>query len=141
MSKHLATLESINTSNERVVKMLRGGWKDEIPPCTPVPLWIDVRDAARAHVRGLEESSAGGKRLFATAGLFSHRQFVDIVAEKFPEFKDKLPGPEVKGGELPPKDQMFGFNKEETDKIIKIDWISVEKSMTDLVESLKEIGI
>ncbi|UZP34020.1 hypothetical protein NXS19_001836 [Fusarium pseudograminearum] len=60
VSKHLATLESINTSNARIVNLLRGEWKDEIPPCTPVPLWIDVRDAARAHVRGLEEPSAGG---------------------------------------------------------------------------------
>ncbi|KAF4994577.1 hypothetical protein FGRMN_5692 [Fusarium graminum] len=141
VSKHLATLESINTSNERFVKMLKGGWKDGIPPCTPVPLWIDVRDAARAHVRGLEEPSAGGKRLFTTAGWFSHREIVDIVASKFPEFKDRLPGPEVKGGELPPKDQIFKINTEETDKLLKIDWISVEKSATDLVESLKEIGI
>ncbi|CAF3563258.1 unnamed protein product [Fusarium graminearum] len=141
VSKHLATLESINTSNARIVNLLRGEWKDEIPPCTPVPLWIDVRDAARAHVRGLEEPSAGGKRLFTTAGLFSHREIVDIIAEKFPEFKDRLPGPEVKGGELPPKDQIFGIDNKETNELLKIDWLTVEKSMTDLVESLKEIGI
>ncbi|KAM0559444.1 hypothetical protein ACHAPJ_004474 [Fusarium lateritium] len=139
--KHLATLESINTSNERVVKLLRGEWKNEVPPCTPVPLWIDVRDLARAHVRGLEEPAAGGKRLLATAGWFSHRQFVDVVAKNFPEFKDKLPGPEVKGGEIPPKDQIFGIDSSETEKLLKIDWISVEKSLSDLVESLKEIGI
>ncbi|KAH7005055.1 hypothetical protein EDB82DRAFT_488746 [Fusarium venenatum] len=141
VSKHLATLESINTSNERIVKLLQGGWKEEIPPCTPVPLWIDVRDAARAHVRGLEEPRAGGKRLFTTAGLFSHRQIVDIIAKKFPEFKDRLPGPEVKGGELPPKDRIFGIDNKETSELLKIDWITVEKSMTDLVQSLKEIGI
>ncbi|KAM6538528.1 methylglyoxal reductase (NADPH-dependent) gre2 [Fusarium falciforme] len=39
VSKHLATLESINTSNERVVSLLRGGWKDSIPPMhTRAPL-------------------------------------------------------------------------------------------------------
>ncbi|KAF5012529.1 hypothetical protein FDECE_1428 [Fusarium decemcellulare] len=141
VSKHLASLESINTSNERVVSLLRGGWKDGVPPCTPVPLWIDVRDAARAHVRGLEEPSAGGKRLFSTAGWFTHREFVEAVRAKFPEFADKLPGPEVKGGEFPPEDQIFKYNNEETNKILKIDWISLEKSVTDLVESLKELGI
>ncbi|KAI8687815.1 Epimerase domain-containing protein [Fusarium keratoplasticum] len=141
VSKHLATLESINTSNERVVSLLRGGWKDSIPPCTPVPLWIDVRDAARAHVRGLENPEAGGKRLFATAGWFSHREFVDAVQRNFPEFADKLPGPEVKGGELPPKDQIFKYNVDETNKILGIDWIKVDESVIDLVKSLKELGI
>ncbi|KAF5022375.1 hypothetical protein F66182_5576 [Fusarium sp. NRRL 66182] len=141
VATYLATLESINTSNDRIVRLLSGGWKGEIPPVTPVPLWIDVRDAARAHVRGLEEPAAGGKRLFTTAGWFSHREAIDIVAKKFPEFKDRLPGPEIKGGEIPPKDQIFQIDSGETEKLLKIDWISFEQSMTDLVETLKELGI
>ncbi|KAF4979707.1 hypothetical protein FZEAL_4135 [Fusarium zealandicum] len=141
VSKHLATLESINTSNERVVNMLRGEWKEGIPTCMPVPLWIDVRDAARAHVRGLEEPSAGGKRLFATAGWFTHREFASIVRSNFPEFADQVPGPEVAGGDLAPKDQIFKINTDETNKLLGIEWISLEKSLVDLVRSLKELGI
>lgn len=138
---HLASLDSINTSNERIISLLRGGWKDEIPASVPVPLWIDVRDAARAHVRGLEESSAGGKRLFATGGWFTNREIADIVRDKFPEFKDRLPEPDVKGGELPDKSEIFDYNNKETEKILAFEWIKLEQSITDLVKTLKDFGI
>jgi nucleoside-diphosphate-sugar epimerase len=138
---HLASLASINTSNERVVKLLQGAWKDEIPGQGPVSLWIDVRDLAKAHVAAFEKPEAGGKRLFTTAGLFSNSEIAAIVREKFPEFKDKVPGPEVKGGERPALDKSFKWNTEQTDKLLGLEWTSLEKSISDLVDSLKTHGV
>ncbi|KAH7133250.1 hypothetical protein B0J13DRAFT_451215, partial [Dactylonectria estremocensis] len=138
---HLATLDSINTSNERVVSLLKGGWKDGIPVSTPVPMWVDVRDAARAHVRALEESAAGGRRLLTTPGSFSNRRIADIVRAKFPEFADRIPGPEVPGGELPAEDQIFKIDNTATKELLGFEWITLEKSIEDLVKSLKEHGI
>ncbi|KAL6411281.1 hypothetical protein AUP68_04983 [Ilyonectria robusta] len=138
---YFATLDGINTSNERVVSLLRGDWKAEIPASRPVPMWIDVRDAARAHIRALEEPSAGGQRLLTTPGNFSNREIADIVRAKFPEFADKLPGPEVPGGEFPPEDQVFKIDNSVTKKLLGFEWITLEKSITDLVTSLKEHGI
>ncbi|KAK7419178.1 methylglyoxal reductase (NADPH-dependent) gre2 [Neonectria punicea] len=138
---HLATLDSINTSNERVVALLRGGWRDGVPASTPVPLWIDVRDLARAHVRALEEPGAAGRRLLPTPGWFTNREVVEIVRAGFPEFADRIPGPGVPGGEFPPKDQIYGFNNDETNRILGFEWTTLEKSITDLVTSLKAHGI
>ncbi|KAH7153192.1 hypothetical protein EDB81DRAFT_790786 [Dactylonectria macrodidyma] len=138
---HLATLDSINTSNERVVSLLSGGWKDGIPASTPVPMWVDVRDAARAHVRALEEPAAGGRRLLTTPGSFSNREIADIVRSKFPEFADRIPGPEVPGGELPAEDQIFKIDNTATKELLGFEWITLEKSIGDLVTSLKEHGI
>ncbi|KAI5458037.1 hypothetical protein BGZ63DRAFT_56189 [Mariannaea sp. PMI_226] len=138
---HLATLSSINTSNERVVSLLRGGWKEGIPPTLPVALWVDVRDAARAHVRAIEEPSAGGKRLLATAGFFKNRTIAEIVRANFPEFADKVPGPEVPGGDLPPLDEIFKLDNEATNKVLGIEWTSLETSVKDLVVSLKGHGV
>ncbi|KAH6999838.1 hypothetical protein EDB80DRAFT_754347 [Ilyonectria destructans] len=138
---YFATLDGINTSNERVVSLLRGDWKAEIPASRPVPMWIDVRDAARAHIRALEEPSAGGQRLLTTPGNFSNREIADIVRAKFPEFADKLPGLEVPGGEFPPEDQVFKIDNSVTKKLLGFEWITLEKSITDLVTSLKEHGI
>jgi len=138
---HLASLESINTSNERVVKLLQGAWKNEIPSQGPVSIWIDVRDVAAAHVAAFENPAVGGRRLFTTAGYFSNSKIAAIVREKFPEFGDKLPGPEVKGGELPDADKTFKFNTDETNKLLGIQWISLEKSIEDLVVSLKAHGV
>lgn len=138
---HLATLDSINTSNSRVVALLKGQWKDAVPSTLPVPIWVDVRDVAKAHIRAFEEPSAGGQRLFTTAGWFSNREIVDVVRSKFPEFSDRLPAPDVKGGELPSPDQVFKVNNDATNKLLKIKWIGLEESITDLVTSLKEHGI
>ena len=138
---HLATLDSINTSNERVVSLLRGGWKDEIPSQGPVSLWIDVRDVAKAHVLAMDKPEVGGKRLFTTAGYFDHQQIARTVREKFPEFKDRLPAEGVKGGELPAPDKTFKWDVSETDGLLGIKWRSVEESISDLVISLKERGI
>lgn len=138
---HLASLESINTSNDRVVQLLRGGWKDGIPSQGPVSLWIDVRDVARAHVAAFENPAVAGKRLFTTPGLFSNSDIAAIVREKFPEFGDKVPGPEVKGGERPDEDKTFKWNTDETDSLLKLEWIGLEKSISDLVTSLKAHGV
>lgn len=134
---HLASLDNINTSNERFVNLLRGKWKEEIPEVTPVPIWVDVRDVAKAHIRAFEEPLAGGKRLFTVTGFFNHRDAVEIVRSKFPEFSDKLPGTDVEGGASPPDDQVFKINNEKTREILGFEWIPFEKSIADLVISIK----
>ena len=121
--------------------MLKGEWKEKIPDVAPVALWVDVRDVAKAHIKALELPEAGGKRLFTTPGLFTHREVVEIVRRKFPEFKDKLPGPEVEGGDLPPPEKRFKIDNEATKKLLNFEWTSLEKSITDLVESLKVLGV
>jgi nucleoside-diphosphate-sugar epimerase len=138
---HLATLDSINTSNERVVKLTRGEWKDEIPTAHPISIWIDVRDLAEAHVRAMERPEAGGKRLFVTAGYFSHRELVDAVRKNFPELQDRLPDPSLPGGEMSPPDKIFKIDNEETNKVLGIKWRTVDECMVDLVKSLQAHGI
>ncbi|KAI9158316.1 Ketoreductase azaE [Paramyrothecium foliicola] len=138
---HFANLDSINTSNERVVALLQGKWKEEIPSPAPVALWVDARDVAKAHVLAMELPEAGGRRLFTTAGLFSNREVAEIVRNKFPEFKDRLPGPEVQTGGPLPQDKTFKYSNEETQKLLKIEWIPLDKSITDLVTGLKDLGV
>lgn len=133
---HLASLDSINTSNERIVGLVQGKWKEEIPD-TGVFLWVDVRDVAEAHVRAFEKPELGGKRLFTTAGYFSNREVLNIVRKNFPELKDKLPAEDVKGGDLPPKDKLLTFDNSETTKSTGIQWTPLEKTITETVHSLK----
>ncbi|KAG7285407.1 hypothetical protein NEMBOFW57_010034 [Staphylotrichum longicolle] len=138
---YLESLEGVNTSNERVVDCLRGKWREAVPPAGPVGIWVDVRDVATAHVKaGLEVPEAGGKRLFATAGLFSNAELGQIVRRNFPEDADKLPTEETKGGELPDESKRFRFDNSATNKLLGIDWISFEKSIVDTVRSLKKVG-
>lgn len=134
---HLATLDSINTSNERVVALLRGDWKEKIPPTGPVEIFVDVRDVAAAHIRAFEKPEAGGKRLFAVSGRFSNNQLPAVIRKNVPAFADKVPGADVQGGEPNSLDKSFKFNNDETTNLLGIKWIDIEKSITDLAESIK----
>ncbi|KAK3392498.1 hypothetical protein B0T20DRAFT_421302 [Sordaria brevicollis] len=140
---HLASLSSINTSNERIVDLLQGKWKENgVPPTGAATIWIDVRDVARAHIRaGLEVPEAGGQRLFTTAGTFSNAEIAEKVRKNFPEYADKLPeGDALKDGELPPADKRFKIDNRKTNELLKIEYISVEQMVVDTVRSLKEHG-
>lgn len=138
---HVATVDTINTSNERVVALLQGKWKTEIPATGTIVPWIDVRDVAAAHIRALEIPEAGGRRLFTVGGLFSNREVADVVYKNFPDRREAVPGPEVSGGEAPPAEKLFRVDSSATNKILGIKWISLEKSITDLVGSLKGVAI
>jgi nucleoside-diphosphate-sugar epimerase len=138
---HLASLESINTSNERVVQLLQGKWRNEIPATGAAWLWIDVRDAASAHVRALENPDAGGKRLFTTAGYFCNRWIADAVLKNFPDLADRLPTDDTPGDQFPDEGKVYKFDTQLTNAVLGIDWITLEQSMVDLVKSLKSFGI
>ncbi|RKU44683.1 methylglyoxal reductase (NADPH-dependent) gre2 [Coniochaeta pulveracea] len=138
---YLASLDSINTSNERIVQLVQGKWKNQIPDTGAASIWIDVRDVATAHVKaGLEVPEAGGHRLFTFSSRFSNRDIADVVKKNFPEYQDKLPGDDVKGGELAPEDKRYKVDNSETNSILKIDWIPLEKTIVDTVKSLKSYG-
>ncbi|KAK4120897.1 NAD(P)-binding protein [Parathielavia appendiculata] len=138
---YLSSLNSINTSNERVVDCLKGKWKDEIPSTGPAVIWVDVRDLAAAHIKaGLEKPEVGGKRLFVTAGLFSNAELARIVRRRFPEYAERLPTEETKGGELPVEGERFGFNNSETNRLLGLEYRSFEECVVDLVKNLKALG-
>ncbi|KAE8162275.1 hypothetical protein BDV40DRAFT_312561 [Aspergillus tamarii] len=65
-------------------------------PSDPIPdngfwSWVDVRDVAQAHLRAYEVPEAGGERFFICAGNYSYQQIADILREKVPAVKDRVP--------------------------------------------------
>lgn len=136
---HLASLSSINTSNERLVALAEGKWKnaENTIPETGVFAWVDVRDVAEAHVDAFEKPELGGHRLFTTAGYFSNKAVLEIVRKNFPELKDKLPSEDVKGGEQPPKDKVFVLDNSETTKALGKQWRDLDTTIVDTVKSLQ----
>lgn len=140
VAHHLASLKDINTSNGRLVDLIQGKWKSEIPP-TGVYVWVDVRDVAQAHVTAMELPEAGGKRFFTTAGYYDNKKIAAAVRAAFPDLADKLPDentPAAKGAELPAEGTSKYDNSRAT-KVLGIDWIPIEKSVVDTVKSLLSI--
>ncbi|KAL8777170.1 MAG: hypothetical protein Q9194_002710 [Teloschistes cf. exilis] len=93
----LQTLDTLNTSNQRIRDMLLGRMTDEIPP-GGVNVWVDVRDLALAHIRAAEREEAQNKRFFVTAGYYSNRELADDVLKVVPGLEGKVA---KKGGEFP----------------------------------------
>jgi nucleoside-diphosphate-sugar epimerase len=135
---YLNSLDALNTSNQRTRNILQGQAKDEIPD-TGTYLWIDVRDLALAHVKAVEAPAAAGKRFFATAGAFSNKQIADIIRKHFPEYHDRLPGPNAKGGDFP-EGPFYGYDNSQTAGVLGIKFRDLEESIVDLVKSLKNVG-
>jgi nucleoside-diphosphate-sugar epimerase len=133
---YLNSLNSLNTSNERIRDFILGKFKDEVPP-TATPIWIDVRDLGLAHVKAIEVSEAGGKRYFATAGTYCIRDILEILRKNFPEYEKQLPAQSVKGGDMPEFAQIDNTRIKE---LLGQPFISLEDSIVDLVKSLQKVG-
>jgi len=138
---YLNSLSSLNTSNQRIANLMTGKCKSEIPD-TGTFIWVDVRDIADGHVRAMEKPGAGNKRFFITAGYFSNKEICEIIRKNFPEYADKLPAPDVKGGDYPDgtKDSLYKYNNSRTKEVLGIEFMSLEKSIVDTVNSLKDVG-
>ncbi|EPE07687.1 nadph-dependent methylglyoxal reductase gre2 [Ophiostoma piceae UAMH 11346] len=140
IAHHLESLSGINTSNERIVHALTGVWKKDakIPEPGVALIWVDVRDVAEAHIlAGLEKPELGGHRLFTTEGFFDNQQVLQILQKNFPQYADRLPPAGTAGG-LGPKEH-FQYDNKETEKLLGIKWISLEKSIVDAVKSLQSL--
>jgi nucleoside-diphosphate-sugar epimerase len=129
------SLDSINTSNQRTLNMMRGNMKDGLAP-SGVYIWVDVRDVADAHVLAMEKESAENKRFFVTAGYYSNAEIAGIVKDEFPEYKDKLPT-ELK---VDRPDDVYKFDNSRSKEVLGLKYRPLKEAVVDLVKSLKEAG-
>lgn len=133
---YLNSLEVINTSNQRVLDLIRGKYKEQLAPSGNF-LWVDVRDVALAHVKAIEASEAGGKRFFVVGGYFSNKKVADIVREGHPELKSRLPPTDSKDDT--PAD-IYGIDNSRSKEVLGLKYRTLEESISDTVSSLLELG-
>ncbi|KAI9371335.1 hypothetical protein BJX61DRAFT_511798 [Aspergillus egyptiacus] len=133
---YLSSLDSINASNTRITRLVRGFEKEAIPP-TGVFLWVDVRDVALAHIRAIEVPEAGAQRFFVTAGLYANKDIVDIIRDAYPELDDRLP-PKDAASDLP-KD-VYGYDNKKSIQVLGLKYRSLKESVVDTVKTLLEHG-
>lgn len=74
---NVQTISSLNASSERLWKFLSG----QVTKIEPMgaPIWVDVRDVAKAHLEALRRPEAGNNRFFIVADeLYSNQDIADI---------------------------------------------------------------
>ena len=105
-------------------------------PSVRVPIWIDVRDLAEAHVQALLRPEAGGKRFIPVSPeKFSYEYAADIMKEKFGWAKSSITGNFV-GGEKPPPS--YGADGETVARELGVQYRSFEETVVDFVGQVKE---
>jgi nucleoside-diphosphate-sugar epimerase len=90
VAQPLGSLSEVNTSNQLFACIVRN---EPIPP-VEVPLWVDVRDVAQAHVQAMENETAAGERFLLIAGHYSNANIVEAVETNFPGYYSQIQGPD-----------------------------------------------
>ncbi|RMZ92521.1 hypothetical protein DV736_g216, partial [Chaetothyriales sp. CBS 134916] len=133
---YLNNLDAVNTSNERVLRLIRGDFKTEGLPPSGIYIWVDVRDVALAHVKAIEIPAAAGKRFFVTAGYFSNGEVAQIIKENFPQFAARLP----ENLESDKPKGVYGIDNSRSKQILGLEYRSLKDSVVDTVKSLEAAG-
>lgn len=126
-------MNKLNTSSADIYRFINGSTKN--PGDTAFPLCVDVRDVATAHLKAYEVPEASNQRFAVTSGNFTYQRVCDIIREKFPDLKDKVP--EGNPGEKYP--DFFTLSNEKAKKVLGIEFIGLEQMVVDTVKSLLEL--
>lgn len=95
--------------------------------------WVDVKDVAKAHILAYEVPSASG-RYCLVERVAHNSEIVKIIQELYPSLQ--LPKECADNNPFPPKYQV----SKERAKSLGIDYIPLETSIKETIESLKEKG-
>lgn len=133
---YLNSLDAVNTSNQRIRDAMLGKWKEEVAP-TGTFIWTDVRDLAQAHVLAMEKEEAANKRFFITAGYFTNKGILEVVAKGQPDVLTK--DTKTKPGDFP-EEGIYGFDNSRSKEVLGLKYRPFDQAIKDTVESLKAVG-
>ncbi|KAH0369333.1 putative cinnamoyl-CoA reductase, partial [Aureobasidium melanogenum] len=126
-------MSKLNTSSADIYRFINGSTTS--PGSTAFPLCVDVRDVATAHLKAYELPEASNQRFAVSSGNFTYQRVCDIIREKFPELRGKVP--EGSPGEAYP--DFFSLSNEKARKVLGIEFIGLEEMVVDTVKSLLEL--
>lgn len=114
---------------------------DRVPQLV-IPITVDVRDAARAHVLALTAplaSEIGQKRFLVTGPSLTWLDAVIHLREVMPELADRLPTLAEGANEKPPLPVITG-DVSRTEEVLGLgEYIDWRKTAEDTVESILEV--
>lgn len=135
IAHHLSSLDSLNTSNQRIRDMIQEKCTNQLPP-TGSFIFTDVRDLALAHVKAMEVPEAGGKRFLITAGHYSNKEIVEMIRETHPELIPRLPADPI--DDFP--ENVYGYDNSASREVLGIDYHSLKECIGDTTTSLLRLG-
>lgn len=130
-------LANLNFSNNIVWEIASRSIDDVVPP-TKGPVWVDVRDLAKAHVNALVKSDASNQRFLVSAGDFDNQQIADILRASISKEYTALNIPIGEVGKRLTGTHLTTDSSKAV-KVLGITFTNFERTVTDLVNQLLEI--
>lgn len=123
----------LNESNANLWKVAVGGPLPE----ARVPVWVDVRDLAHAHVEALFNSKAGGRRYtIAASDKFSYELAASVLRRHFSQTKHQVI--DVDDAKAP---ESYNVDNSAVSKELGVQFRPFESSVVDLFKGLEKLGI
>ncbi|KAJ6581945.1 hypothetical protein B0H19DRAFT_1117104 [Mycena capillaripes] len=129
--------EHLNTSSQLIYQLISGQMKTILPQAEGVPVFVDVRDVAEAHILALNNDALIGKRVLLSAGEFLFYKTVQMIAKERPELASRLPS--LEGVVNPEHEPICKVDTSIAEKELGISFMSYEKSLFDTIDSLLEM--
>lgn len=123
---------SINQSNKIIWEIVSCGEESMVPP-TKGPVWVDVRDVAKAHVVALSKPELGGSRLLLAEGVYCNQEVADEARRLFPAHKASIPRGEPGKREA---DAHFKIDSSDEAKRLGMTWRTIQDTLLDLIPQL-----
>ncbi|KAJ7139431.1 hypothetical protein C8R44DRAFT_304434 [Mycena epipterygia] len=128
--------DHLNTSSQAIYQLISGKMETILPKSEGLPLFVDVRDVAEAHILALKNDSVIGKRVLLSGGEFLYYKAVQMIAKQRPELASRLPSLE---GVNPEHDIICKVDTSIAEKDLGISFISDEKTLFDTIDTLLEM--
>lgn len=125
--------DTLNLSNETLNQVLKcgpnGEWVNDMGG------FVDVRDIAKGHLAAFEQENTIGKRLYMQNHKFSVQMMLDVINNKIPQLRGKVPIGKPGTGATDILSLAKSSN-EATKKLVGFQFISLEQSVLDTVNQV-----
>lgn len=134
-------IEHVNTSTKLIYDLL---WKSDPKDTSSaysenVVRYLDIQDAAHAHIRAIENPETAGQRLIVSPGYMSYQQVLDIAHRDFSITLDGIAPVGQPGTGTAHFAELAKFDGSKSDALLGFKYAHLDKVMDDTIQSIIEI--
>ncbi|KAK2023390.1 NAD dependent epimerase/dehydratase [Colletotrichum zoysiae] len=135
----LGSPRDLNQSNHGLYETFFAPGLAEASPVPPafLHLYVDVRDAARAHLLAATRPAAGGHRFVVCPGGVSNQKIANVLRERLPELRDRIPKGDPTATALP--EGIYGADGSLAEKLLGLEYTKLEDTFGDLAAQIVEL--
>ncbi|KAJ6573858.1 hypothetical protein DFH09DRAFT_1276923 [Mycena vulgaris] len=131
LCRTVSSPDRLNTSSQAIYQLISGKMKTIAPRAEGLPLFVDVRDVAAAHILALKNDAVIGKRVLLSGGEFLYYK---MIAKQRPELVSRLPS--LEGIVNPENEPIAKVDTSIAKNVLGISFIPYEKSLFDTIDAL-----